>query len=341
MLNNKEKTFQCSYDGCDKSYYTNSNLQDHINIIHLKQKKYCSYEGCNKSYCNQSKLNRHINNFHLNIKRFKCSECKYSVNNKTHLNTHINSVHLKIKNFECNECKLYFSDNSKLKRHIKYVHLKEKNIKCTYKNCSHVSFTNNDLKKHIKAIHLNERNIKCNYEDCTFKTCFNSELNRHINQVHKKIKRYTCGKCEFEFYSKYQYKKHLNICTGKENISSGEYKCRECLKNMNIEYKHNTTYKVKHKNYLRWDFIIYKNNKVVAFIEYDGKQHFEPRCFYPNATKEDALEELELNKLRDNIKNNFCLDNKYPILRIPYTQYNNTKQLITEFINEQLKYDNI
>ena len=32
---------------------------------------------------------------------------------------------------------------------------------------------------------------------------------------------------------------------------------------------------------------------------------------------------LELIQERDNIKNNFCLENNYPLVRIPYTKINN------------------
>ena len=210
---------------------------------------------------------------------------------------------------------------------------KEKTFQCSYDGCDK-SYTNKgNLKRHIDTIHKKIKNFEC--DKCEFKFYKKTKLKRHINSVHLKIKNFECDKCEYKCNTNTNLKRHINICTGKENISSGEYKCRECLKDMNIEYKHNTTYKIKHKKYLKWDFIIYKNNKVVAFIEYDGEQHFKPRYFGSNGTKEDALQELELNKLRDNIKNNFCLDKKYPILRIPYTQYNNIKQLITEFINEQ------
>lgn len=41
------ETFKCSYEGCDHSYTTNSNLQQHVKAVHLKLRPFvCSIPGC-------------------------------------------------------------------------------------------------------------------------------------------------------------------------------------------------------------------------------------------------------------------------------------------------------
>ena len=58
----------------------------------------------------------------------------------------------------------------------------------------------------------------------------------------------------------------------------------------------------------RFDFFV--NNQYL--IEYDGEQHFI-NGFYGD---------LEKTKQRDQIKNNYCKQNKIPLIRIPYTHLN-------------------
>jgi hypothetical protein len=100
---------------------------------------------------------------------------------------------------------------------------------------------------------------------------------------------------------------------------------------MGIDYKYNTTYKVKAKQPLRWDFIITGwngsgQNDDFLFIEYDGKQHFESVKLWGG---EEALKKTQQY---DKLKDDFCRDNNLLLLRIPYTQYENTESLIADFM---------
>ena len=62
---------------------------------------------------------------------------------------------------------------------------------------------------------------------------------------------------------------------------------------------------------LRFDFYIDNDNPY--FIEFDGKQHFTSQTTW-------STTEEEFNDLckRDIIKNNYCFQNKIPLIRIPY-----------------------
>lgn len=70
------------------------------------------------------------------------------------------------------------------------------------------------------------------------------------------------------------------------------------------------------RNPLRFDFaILDKNNNLSYLIEYDGKQHFKINTKYSWNTEE------HLNRVKkyDKFKNEYCIKNKIPLIRIPYT----------------------
>ena len=75
---------------------------------------------------------------------------------------------------------------------------------------------------------------------------------------------------------------------------------------------------------LQWDIII-NTGQDPLFIEYDGRQHFK---------EVKAWCKLEDVQFRDQLKNDFCKDNGYHMLRIPYTQYENMETLVVKFIRD-------
>lgn len=100
--------------------------------------------------------------------------------------------------------------------------------------------------------------------------------------------------------------------------SFGEEKITKLLQDANLNYEIQKTFpscKFEDTQALaKFDF--YVNNKYL--IEYDGKQHFSfTSCGWDN--------EDNFNKIiaHDKYKNNWCIINDIPLIRIPYTQYNN------------------
>ena len=75
---------------------------------------------------------------------------------------------------------------------------------------------------------------------------------------------------------------------------------------------------------LPFDFYLPEYNTVV---EYDGIQHFKEVGFW------GGTKSLETQKVRDEIKNKYCLDNGIKIIRIPYTM---DKTEIEPFIKKEL-----
>ena len=261
-----------------------------------------------------------------NKDKFKCKQCdsKFSLNGN--LNNHVQRVHSKIKNKKCNFCNSKFSFNSDLKRHIKQVHDKVKDFECNL--CDSKFSLNGDLNKHVQRVHNKIKNKKCNF--CDFKCYAVGGLNRHVLSVHDNIKSFKCKTCNYKCSLKGSLMVHIKRCNSKINCSSGEFKIMEILKKLNIGFEYNTTYKVKHKSYLRWDFIIEINNKK-AFIEYDGRQHFKPVPF-GGMSEEEALIAHDKCVVRDGLKNEFCKDNNLKLLRIPYFNKENIETLIKNFI---------
>lgn len=113
-------------------------------------------------------------------------------------------------------------------------------------------------------------------------------------------------------------------------VSKGEKKINEILFNAGIFFETQKKFiDCKDKDYLRFDF--YVNNEYL--IEFDGVQHFDYGSCWNGENKEDV-------KRRDHIKNNYCLSNNIPLIRIPYwklktltledLQLNTTKYLIHE-----------
>ena len=105
------------------------------------------------------------------------------------------------------------------------------------------------------------------------------------------------------------------------------------LDEMNIEYQYNTSHVVKTgKSWLRWDFIVDSGGELddPIFIEYDGKQHFEPRGF-GGISEERARKNFIKQQKHDKIKNDYCEENGYLLLRIPYNQYENIHSLVVSF----------
>ena len=87
---------------------------------------------------------------------------------------------------------------------------------------------------------------------------------------------------------------------------------------MNINYIKEYTFKdlltEKNKPY-RFDFAVFKDNKLDFLIEFDGKQHFSG----PEGKWKEGYN-LEEVKKRDNIKNQYCKNNNIILKRIPYFQ---------------------
>ena len=92
--------------------------------------------------------------------------------------------------------------------------------------------------------------------------------------------------------------------------SHGEYIIEQLLLENNISYiKEYAAFKYDNEYSARFDF--YVNNSYL--IEFDGQQHFETNNRWWN-----TQEFVEQQKIKDEIKNQWCKQNNIPLIRIPY-----------------------
>ena len=94
------------------------------------------------------------------------------------------------------------------------------------------------------------------------------------------------------------------------NNYKGNSKIIEILNSNNIQYETEKKFNsCKDKRELPFDFYI--ENKYL--IEYDGKQHFDKNSIF----------DYEYTHNHDLLKSKWCKENNIPLIRIPYTHYDN------------------
>lgn len=115
------------------------------------------------------------------------------------------------------------------------------------------------------------------------------------------------------------------------NLSKGETKINKYLEANNVDFETEYFFNdLTIKSYLRFDFAVKKNGKLLFLIEYDGNQHFNFIHFF------DKKEPFRFRKYKDRVKTAYCINNNIPLLRIPYFK----KHLIEKLIDEMLeKFD--
>jgi len=255
--------------------------------------------------------------------RFTCDKCdkKYRENNA--LQQHIKSIHSKIKDYKCNKCDFKCSQHGHLKSHVKFVHLKIKDYKCH--KCDFKCSTNGHLKIHVKFVHDKIKNHECNL--CDYKCSDKNSLQKHIKAIHDKIRNFNCDKCDFKCSQNGNLRQHIKVCTGKIKCSAGEFQVMKTLNEMGLSYDYNSSFELKGdtNKFLRWDFVV-KTGDEPLFIEYDGMQHFKAIRHFGGEKK--FMRQQKYDKLKDD----FCLENGYLLLRIPYTDFPNIHQIVSKFI---------
>lgn len=108
--------------------------------------------------------------------------------------------------------------------------------------------------------------------------------------------------------------------------SHGELSVRDFLNNNHITFE--SQYKISECKDLRplpFDFAIFIQNKLVALIEYQGRQHYHNIDFFGRDGK------FEKQQQRDNIKREYCKKQNIPLIEIPYTVKD-----INGFLTEEL-----
>lgn len=292
-----------------------------IKIFECKQCVYTSSRNCH--------VLRHVRNVHDKRKDVKCKSCDFTCTSNSELKRHVKSVHDKIKDFVCSHCDFTSSTKGDLKQHIKSVHDKIQDYKCVL--CEYKCAKKTNLIAHAKSVHEKIKDFSCELCEyiCSSKSC----LKIHVKRIHDCIKDLKCNQCEYTCSESSNLQRHINVCTGGRVGSSGEVKIKDVLEGFDIKYiynqsnEHLTAFCGKN---LRFDFEVHMDGKTL-FIEFDGRQHFEPIRF-GGISQERAEKLLKKQKKHDRIKNRFCNEYDYKLLRIPYTDMTDIKQHIIDFM---------
>lgn len=247
-------------------------------------------------------------------------------------------------------------------RSIQFIHKLNKlypKIKCTQKHVYRYNGTNfpaikiyvykyhNKLFKHKAIIFLNKYGLLQSDYDKYNKKRRNNAINygKEISKLkefkilgnivimnsYQKMRFYhnKCHKIFVAHISDLIYSNHgCTFC----NKSHGERTIENWLIKNNIKFKPQLRITdCRYRNPLPFDFAIYKDMKLTGLIEYQGEQHYKEIFSW------DKKADLKLRKLRDNIKLNYCLNNKIPLLRIPFNHKKPLKVILTTFYKEILK----
>lgn len=156
-----------------------------------------------------------------------------------------------------------------------------------------------------------------------FKKVHNDKFNYSLvefENIDKKVK-IVC-KEHGEFYQNIH--KHLNGqgCRLCESNSKGEDYVKMWLDKMNIKYNRQQTFiGCRYKNPLFFDFYLPNYN---ICIEFDGEQHYKP------IERFGGISEFRNTKIRDDVKNKWCLENNIDLLRIRYNEISRIKYILEE-----------
>lgn len=111
--------------------------------------------------------------------------------------------------------------------------------------------------------------------------------------------------------------------------SKGNQKIKNLLQNNQLPFIAEYPVRINNKNYY-YDFALLKDEKIICFIEYDGILHF-PQDSYHGWNNKENWEKTQQN---DIIKNNYAFEKNIPLIRIPYTDFN---QIDLKYFIERLK----
>ena len=110
--------------------------------------------------------------------------------------------------------------------------------------------------------------------------------------------------------------------------SKGEVSVSTILEKLHVNHIAQAKFgSCKYRRPLPFDFAVYSaSNELLGLIEYDGEQHFRAVDAFGG---EKALKSTQR---RDAIKTQYCADNGIPLLRIPYTEFDNIEAIVTNWI---------
>jgi len=202
------------------------------------------------------------------------------------------------------------------------------------------------LKRHTKKEH-SESPIVCALCPTTTNMKFASEwhLTRHTNSKHSLAPTtYPCPECGTG-YTRRDIKCASDACRASRPREAiryhGERAIALVLDELKAPYQHDRVY-LPFNDKQRYDFIVWTTPldgvaSPRAMIEYNGIQHTRPVAF--GGDEEKALASYVKTLRHDAMKDQYCADNAYPLLRIPHTvKKKDIAQIVRDFLADPINY---
>lgn len=154
-------------------------------------------------------------------------------------------------------------------------------------------------------------------------------LSNYVNQTFKVLVK--CNKHNYTYKSSPSTLLSKLSCCPKEKRGKEDIIC-SYIEDLGISITRQKIFKdCKDKGFLPFDCYLDDYN---ICIEYDGEQHFKPVCF-GQTNYDDVINSFHYTQSHDKIKNNYCKKNNIPLLRIPYYDYKNFKNIILDYLKSK------
>lgn len=148
------KSFKCTHEGCEESFYKHQSLKSHISQVHEDgaNKNKCSV--CDKTFPRPNRLKDHMDKHHGDQSKLMCDfpDCFQSFRVWSALQLHIKNEHPRI---QCPICKKKVIGSKGLQNHMK-VHDDETVVKiwkCMEDDCESKFQKKEDIVKHYAHAH--------------------------------------------------------------------------------------------------------------------------------------------------------------------------------------------